>query len=92
MGIEPTEPAFRRTPQDLKSRPATRPDSPPHQTDCNRKRKVVIVNHAAWFLQHSERTGVSRRAAGTQGTLISAVGKSDGYDLELGIDAAARFR
>jgi hypothetical protein len=36
MGIEPTEPAFRQIPLDLKSRPATRPDSPPRSRDCSR--------------------------------------------------------
>ena len=35
MGIEPTEPGFRRTPLDLKSRPATRPDSPPQRPHCS---------------------------------------------------------
>jgi hypothetical protein len=36
MGIEPTEPAFRQIPLDLKSRPATRPDSPPRRPHCSR--------------------------------------------------------
>src|SRR5881409_3682440 len=35
MGIEPTEPTFRGTPLDLKSRPATRPDSPPQRSHCS---------------------------------------------------------
>jgi hypothetical protein len=36
MGIEPTEPGFRRIPLDLKSRPATRPDSPPQSFGSNK--------------------------------------------------------
>ncbi len=43
MGIEPTEPAFRQIPLDLKSRPATRPDSPPHPRDCSRTEPRVGI-------------------------------------------------
>src|SRR5438034_777440 len=46
MGIEPTEPAFRRTPLDLKSRPATRPDSPPRRTHCSSPLRQLDRNYS----------------------------------------------
>lgn len=44
MGIEPTEPASRQIPLDLKSRPTTRPDSPPRCQHSIRTMAAAGVN------------------------------------------------